>query len=689
MQSNTLDFGFNIITEKITDPKFDKKFCNNSDDKQNFTLYTKSAQILQSILEYSIKPNDDVYFKSEDISEKHLLKECRYYTRFYECSKTNIPSRVREINQDVSNALERLTYLELLDSEHDVKNSPSSKKYKFSRFGRLIGFLISFKKDKSKVSQNIYNCIYDFYDGMDHSYAKFCSIFFKKCENSPISHKTIDLLVDLLDNVDNDKDLFISQIKKFTPDLNKETWKIWYDSFYDLDEKHVLKYDVLIYNFKLYLEDINKAKGHLLNSFEKLQFSNRDDQFIVTLEGRCNKCAQYTTYQLDVIGYIRSFANADKYIQSNHMNAKCGNLGCKNGFVDFEFIANAGYLIDKQVTADKKKKKIKLRLFKDEVDIPGTVFERIDEGKGDFSSRAKLRQAILIFLYDNPQRPFTKRALQNRIIEERPDLFDYDSSINSSTRAENQNEQFTSRLGELECCQLIQYNRIPSGRNKNVIVKEYELSKFGKDIALATKEKLYGCSPAINEDAYQRWQIILNDYSFSLDFFCKNYFQLCDESGFLDNFVKTYNKYYLDKHEIFSSAECFTQVILFRFEDDGSKNKKLWDLWKSALISLGEHRNLFFNHLKTHFNSLVERMVNNFAKHEDARFKNRFNCKFVTIEASCKKCVNEYIYLQVPIIYYLKGYFYHDYNILNDYAITTFTRCPKCKSNDFSFIDIL
>ena len=128
---------------------------------------------------------------------------------------------------------------------------------------------------------------------MNHSYAKLSSIFYRKIKDTSILNQMFDSLVQLLDNADENKELFINQIKKMTPILSKETWEILYDSLAELQVKDESKYDVLFYNFKLYLEEIHEAKSRNLKAFENWRYSFRHNPFVVVLEGYC-----YSSYQV-------------------------------------------------------------------------------------------------------------------------------------------------------------------------------------------------------------------------------------------------------------------------------------------------------------------------------------------------------------------------------------------------------
>ena len=536
MQNNAIGFGFDIITEKITDPKFDKKAHEAGlTTRQDNIQYFDDASILQSILEYSINFGTENYFKSRDLSKLHLLKNCVYYIKLYGKyklkDKTKLDARVESMNPRVIPLLFKLIHLKLIEFEfYETDNHQVSEKYQFTKLGRLIGLLISYKKDKNKISKDLYNHILDFYDSMDHSLAKLCSIFFRKSYNSPIYDKMIDLLVDLLDNADNDKDLFINQVKKFTPILNKESWNMLYDSFSEFDKKDPLKYEILFYNFKIYLEEIQKIKSKRLKEFEEFQFSLISEPFIVALDGYCHKCNHFSLYGIGLINYFRLCANIDS--DNIHLiRAKCLNPICNNDFLNFDFVDNVRILKEKQDVMVRKKKNIILRVSETEteIDIVGTIFEKTLEN--NFTIRSKRFQTVLAFLLDNQGKFFKISELQNAIILERDDLFNYNSSESSSNIADNFYKQFVSYVDVFKICSLVEYIKVPSETNESVMVDAYQLSPFGKTIALIAKIQNNDFDPQIYEEIYRHWKAHFDrPPSSSLDLFCKKYLQSCKES---------------------------------------------------------------------------------------------------------------------------------------------------------------
>ncbi len=103
---------------------------------------------------------------------------------------------------------------------------------------------------------------------------------------------------------------------------------------FELDKSYPSKYDVLFYNLKLYLEWIHEIKTRNLSNFEKMRIKSMNDPFLVLSDDYCNKCNHYTSVITELISYCRLFANANSDDRVNHMNTKCYNKECKNGFLE-------------------------------------------------------------------------------------------------------------------------------------------------------------------------------------------------------------------------------------------------------------------------------------------------------------------------------------------------------------------
>ena len=186
MQKEESNYGFNIITEKIASSEFDEKaYESGNQSRQDSVDYTENAQILQCILQYAIKSNPGDYFNNETICKYHLIRGCDYYINLYKGDPTNDSSRFKEIKEEVSFALEQLLYLKALSSKSgDINNNLGSKSYKFTRLGKLLGFLLSYKNDGKCSLEQLYRHLLDYFAEENYSYAKLCFVFLKNCRNT-------------------------------------------------------------------------------------------------------------------------------------------------------------------------------------------------------------------------------------------------------------------------------------------------------------------------------------------------------------------------------------------------------------------------------------------------------------------------------------------------------------------------
>ncbi len=338
-------FGFDILTER-------KKSANSDDDdsyekgeytRQNVEPYTDDAIILQSILEYSIEFGTENYFKSRQISENHLLKKCDYYTnKVYDGFKarTNMKSRVEEINPKVIESLEKLTWLELVDNESCVaKNGEPTRKYRFTKLGRMIALLLLVEKkggQKSTSQFELYKQVYDFYCCMKHSHAKFCLIFFETCYFRGKFHQIAYSLTELLKNNSGDKYSFLNQLRFLNlvyRDL--DMWNIFLDSLDVLFEVDEPTYYVVLFNLKLVIEDLHQSKCRHLKEFEVLRLKNKQDVDKSVIGGYCNNCQNFYIVIMETLHYLDLYimhyvTNDDQY------RIRC--ISCNEDYIDFQII---------------------------------------------------------------------------------------------------------------------------------------------------------------------------------------------------------------------------------------------------------------------------------------------------------------------------------------------------------------
>jgi len=423
-----------------------------------------------------------------------------------------------------------------------------------------------------------------------------------------------------------------------------------------------------------------------------LKFNNMTDKALYHQNGveavKDEKTGEYSIAETALIGYLESFANTDPKDRANHLGANCPNEECKNGFLDFEYIGEKKIIKDIPGEIITKNNSITFRTVDDQIHVGKTIFERFKNG--DFTERSKVFQAILIFMLENQYKFYKKREIQNKVIEQRKELFENEStskdeSSSKSRKAENYNKSFERCLQILRLFGLVVVNQTPSEKNKNLMVDGYRTSKQGKNFALAAKYHMDDLDDKTATDLiYDTWKVGFEDESFSLDLFCKSYFKSCLDLSLFKDLIKLFVDYITEQTDFLSYTELFTRLIFYRYKNNESNNKRLWEFWKSALINTNEKRNYFFNHIKLGIERSVEIKVHDFNRYEDARYENRSRFKFVTIEAVCQKCNNEYIYLQVPIIYYLKDFFYRKPGALLEY--TKSLQCKRCNNKDFKFL---
>ena len=201
------EFGFNILTERNEDI-----FSNNNEESG----YTVDAQIMQSILEYSIDFGIKHYFKSRDLSKQHLLVKCKYYIHYYKNSKINKKNRPENMNPRIVELLEKLIYLEIIESiPSESKNHKLIEKYRFTSLGRMIALLLFCNKIKTidkETYEKVYSQMCDFYNNLNYSQSKFCLIFIKHCKFNKELTIVLNYMIDLLFNASTDKYEFLNKI---------------------------------------------------------------------------------------------------------------------------------------------------------------------------------------------------------------------------------------------------------------------------------------------------------------------------------------------------------------------------------------------------------------------------------------------------------------------------------------------
>ncbi|CAN5887264.1 hypothetical protein BH23THE1_BH23THE1_29590 [soil metagenome] len=343
----TLDWGFNIITEKkekrVDDnPIAKSRYESGETSQEHKNGCTDDAIICQSILQYSIVYGTEKFFKSRQISQDHLLLNCEVYTEIYSGSKANTPikARAENINQRVVNFLDILEYLGLVVSQTvQTLNNEQTRVYRFTALGQIIGSLLSYNSPGNKNTniQTIYNQIQEYYSKLVSSAAIFCSIYFRRCYENNSFVNVINSLIELLENASNNKKEFINSFENYNPELSEKTWKIIDESLDEMrnNDWNLEDYSKILFDLKLNIEKIFEVKVRNWKVYEETRYHYRNYIDIVTVEGYCGNCVLYISLGLKTREFIKSnIKRDDPKINCNNLLIFCpqctiGNLDLK------------------------------------------------------------------------------------------------------------------------------------------------------------------------------------------------------------------------------------------------------------------------------------------------------------------------------------------------------------------------
>lgn len=336
------EYGFNILTEKIKPEYEDESDQDWKSKKPQYEPITNSAEIMQSILIYSIDYGTEGFFKSTDLSRNHLLKNCNYYRELYRNSRTNYKSRPANIDDTVVKLLSKLEYLDLVDSKpFEPKSKQVSKEYRFTKLGRMIGLLLSCNNDKivnNPKFEKTYSGINQYYESLNTSHSKFLLIFFKFCKKEKIYDDAILFrLIDILLKAPNNKEYFLNQINFLDVFYRNsiQMWNIFKKSLSELRQINNKEYEMFTYNFKLAIEAVQESKCINQSVFEMGRYHKFKDIDQVVIEGRCNQCGEYLNGSMNIWEYLKGYviSSVSKTYISNTLCEKCNN-----GYIDFQII---------------------------------------------------------------------------------------------------------------------------------------------------------------------------------------------------------------------------------------------------------------------------------------------------------------------------------------------------------------
>ncbi len=310
--------------------------------KEHGKSYTDNALILQSILRYSDKIGSE-YFTSRELIVNHLIEDCKVYREMYSgfAGRTNLEFKVENIKRRIDKALNKLSYLEIVDdTRYIARNKEETKKYRFTKLGTMIQHLIFYynTNDIKIVAdhyEQIYRHICNYYASLNHAHAKFCLTFFKNCYPNGKFVIVIIYLTKLLTEASSIKDEFLFQIKF----LNLLYWdldlaKIYLESLNDLYQTNRETYGIVMLNIKLFIEERQESKAHYMDKFEVERHKMRGDIDMVVMDGFCNTCGYFYIASMKTIDYIKSL---DEYHRTGTYVSKAMCVMCKKDYIDFEW----------------------------------------------------------------------------------------------------------------------------------------------------------------------------------------------------------------------------------------------------------------------------------------------------------------------------------------------------------------
>jgi len=637
------EFGFNILNERNKDT-----LSNNNEESG----YTVDAQIMQSILEYSIDFGIVKYFKSRDLSKDHLLVKCKHYIEYYRNSKINKRNRPENMNPKVVELLEKLKYLELVEAiPSESKNHELTEKYKFTKLGRMVAFLLlcnRTKIDKETGKEVVYQ-IYDYYNSLNNSHSKFCLIFLKHCKINNYFDIVLNYMIDILLDASVDKYEFLNKIKFLnTVFFDLKMWKIFEKSLEHLSETDYHTYELFLFHLKLYLEDIEEAKSRKFKDFEIKRLEKSQELDTIVLEGCCSSCKNFTIKPMKITDYFDGYIKS--YVTKRYLSYQLCSI-CSKGYLNFEQIGESqsslGYF-DNMITSTNQS-------INEEENLIKKIFE-FNQNEKKYTEKAQQYQWIIRFLYDDDTyRNITET--QYWVLPKVPHLFNVDVNDPPYENKKRTNGLFNRHLDKLEKWHVIESIPDESSRG-GVKTRKFRLSVFGKMVASMIETILNENKSDVYGKLFDLWKSHLIFYPSSLYSFCTRYLDKCKEKGLFDEFVNFYIKSFTSSRnqEIQNTNDLFTQMILVTFEDD-TGNSILFDIWKQSFGDLDENtRQLFSHYMKIYLNRTTLNKVFDFGKYEQKRFEIKDKIDKFVVKINCLLCTNIQ-YIAIDVISYVSYLF--------------------------------
>jgi DNA-directed RNA polymerase subunit RPC12/RpoP len=294
---------------------------------------TTKSLYYQNIIRFFLKDIHSFY-KVREV-EKWLLTKVPLRTKIKDKEIDSITNNKIEYREKtIRNYCKNLaSWRILLERETSVeKGTGSTFEYQLTRFGNLIALLIEtgFVNDGKNPYDLLYNFLVSYFDKEPYSLDHFCKIYLRKCKEKGLFDTYVDYLRKNIiyqnRHIDNVNDLFTFMVLFRTDDrrLNKKLWKLWQNSFKELNSKI---HPLLLYHLKLKIDEIVNETVIDYGNYENVLFSNKENFRNAVIEYKCIKCGSNSCFYspIDIMVYLRHIFHGE--ITKKQINTT-GSIRC-------------------------------------------------------------------------------------------------------------------------------------------------------------------------------------------------------------------------------------------------------------------------------------------------------------------------------------------------------------------------
>lgn len=200
--------------------------------------------------------------------------------------------------------------LKYVRTEKETKGTGTVPIFQFTTLGRLMAWVVeSMDPDKREHAVNhIYDLFQNNYkEEPASSFDIFCSIYYRKCKErglfeALVEHyrKAVGASIPRLGRRELSRRLMM--IPKYDAENSRDFWTLWNDTLVELDEN---TRKCIFHHLKLEIERKAEEECHTFGTFEKIRLEAKNDDSLVTVEGRCMNCGLYTPCAFKLDGYMQ------------------------------------------------------------------------------------------------------------------------------------------------------------------------------------------------------------------------------------------------------------------------------------------------------------------------------------------------------------------------------------------------